>query len=206
MKTLPALKVNDPKQFGRVGLLVGGDSAEREVSLDGGKAVLAALQNQNISTQLFDGSQALFKAIDEGRIDRVFNLIHGPGGEDGAIQGALQLMNIPITGAGLLGSALSMDKVRSKWVWERRGIFTPPFALLERGDHLPEECLSDWGLPLFVKPAGLGSSIGITKVKSEFELSEAISLARQYSDSVIVEPEIREMNTLPESSGIRRCR
>ena len=191
MNQVPAMKTNDPRRFGNVGLLIGGDSAEREVSLNGGKAVLAALQRNQVATEVFDGSAALFEAISNGRIDRVFNLIHGPGGEDGAIQGALQLMNIPVTGASLLGSALSMDKVRSKWVWERQGINTPPFTLLEPGQALPDEFIEQWGLPLFVKPAGLGSSIGISKVDNAGNLPAAISLARQYSETVIVEPEVK---------------
>jgi D-alanine-D-alanine ligase len=186
-----AKKINDPGRFGNVGLLVGGDSAEREVSLNGGRAVLAALKRNQVSTEIFDGSAALFEAINDGRIDRVFNLIHGPGGEDGAIQGALQLMDVPVTGTGLLGSALSMDKVRSKWVWERRGINTPPFALVEPGQDLSNEFIERWGFPLFVKPAGLGSSIGISRVENNGDLPAAISLARQYSEAVIVEPEVK---------------
>jgi D-alanine-D-alanine ligase len=191
MIPVPALKTDNPERFGNVGLLVGGDSAEREVSLNGGRAVLAALGNKQVRTEMFDGSAALFEAINAGRVDRVFNLIHGPGGEDGTIQGALQLMNIPVTGTGLLGSALSMDKVRSKWVWERLGINTPPFALLEPGQSLQAEFIGQWGFPMFVKPAGLGSSIGITKVKEVGDMPAAISLARQFSDTVIVEPEIK---------------
>jgi D-alanine-D-alanine ligase len=191
MNTYSALKTGDPNDFGNVGLLVGGDSAEREVSLDGGRAVFAALQRNHIKTEMFDGSGALFRAINEDRIDRVFNLIHGPGGEDGAIQGALQLMDIPVTGASLLGSALSMDKVRSKWVWERQGIKTPPFTLLKQGESLSEEFVEKWGLPLFVKPSGLGSSIGISKVDHPDGLPDAISLALTYSDTVIVEPEVK---------------
>lgn len=191
MSKMTALKTNDPERFGNVGLLVGGDSAEREVSLDGGRAVLAALQNRKIATELFDGSADLFKAINDGRINRVFNLIHGPGGEDGAIQGALQLMNIPVTGASLLGSALSMDKVRSKWIWERLGINTPPFTLVRQGESLADKFIHDRGLPLFVKPAGLGSSIGISKVENSDAMVAAISLARKYSETVIVEPEVK---------------
>lgn len=191
MNTMPAKKMTDPTGFGKVGLLVGGESAEREVSLNGGAAVLAALKARGVNVELFDGSRGLFKAIEEGRIDRVFNLVHGPGGEDGTIQGALELMKVPVTGAGLLGSALSMDKVRSKWIWERQGINTPPFTLLEPGDSLADEFVLEWGLPLFVKPAGLGSSIGITKVKQHEHLDAAIALAREYSEDVIVEPEIR---------------
>ena len=191
LNRLPLRKINDPARFGRVGLLVGGDSAEREVSLDGGRAVLAGLKHGRIETELFDGSAALFEAINEDRIDRVFNLVHGPGGEDGAIQGALQLMNIPVTGASLLGSALSMDKVRSKWVWERQGINTPAFALVQQGENLPDEFIDQWGTPLFVKPAGLGSSIGISKVLQADDIPAAVSLAREYSETVIVEPEIK---------------
>jgi D-alanine-D-alanine ligase len=191
MTVLAPMKTRDPGDFGRVGLLVGGESAEREVSLDGGKAVLAALQRQQVDTQMFDGSEALFSAIADREIDRVFNLVHGPGGEDGTIQGALELMKIPFTGAGLLGSALSMDKVRSKWIWERQGIDTPPFVLVARDESLPDKHLADWGLPLFVKPAGLGSSIGITKVKQASGLAAAIALAHRYSDTAIIEPEIK---------------
>jgi D-alanine-D-alanine ligase len=184
-------KTTDPATFGNVGLLVGGESAEREVSLNGGRDVFAALQRNNIATELFDGADDLFAAINAGRIDRVFNLMHGPGGEDGAIQGALQLMKIPVTGASLLGSALSMDKVRSKWVWQRQGIDTPVFTLVRHGEQLEDAFVEKWGLPLFVKPAGLGSSIGISKVEQPEDISTAIALAREYSETVIVEPEIK---------------
>ena len=190
MNRIPAMKITDPRDFGNVGLLVGGDSAEREVSLNGGSAVFAALQRKQIQAEMFDGSADLFKAISAGRIDRVFNLMHGPGGEDGAIQGALQLMDIPITGTGLLGSAVSMDKVRSKWIWEQQGINTPPFVLLRKDGALTDEVIEKWGMPLFVKPAGLGSSIGISKVEQAEEIPAAIALAREYDENVIVEPAV----------------
>ena len=191
MNSPSPLKTHDASSFGRVGLLVGGDSAERDVSLDGGKAVYAALQRRQVSVRVFDGSSTLFEAIGNNEIDRVFNLMHGPGGEDGAIQGALQLMSITITGSGLLGSALSMDKIRSKWVWEHKGINTPPFLLLKRDQQLVHEQIADWGWPLFVKPSGLGSSIGISKVMSSAEMPAAIDLARIYGETVIIEPEIK---------------
>jgi D-alanine-D-alanine ligase len=191
MMDITPVKTANAEDFGNVGLLVGGDSAEREVSLHGGKSVLAAMHRKQINVELFDGSDALFAAINEGRIERVFNLMHGPGGEDGAIQGALQLMNIPVTGAGLLGSALSMDKVHSKWVWEQQGVQTPPFALIQPGTQLSEDLIHKWGFPLFVKPAGLGSSIGISKVERAGELSAAITLANEYSHNVIIEPEVK---------------
>ena len=191
MNPAAAMKTSDASHFGRVGLLVGGDNAEREVSLDGGRAVLAALQRNHISSEAFDGCEALFAAINAGRIERVFNLMHGPGGEDGALQGALQLLGIPVTGTGLLGSALSMDKVRSKWVWERQEIRTPPFSMLRRSDQLSDEFIDEWGLPLFVKPAGLGSSIGITKVQQPDDMPSAVTLAREYSETVVIEPEVK---------------
>ncbi len=188
---LPPLKVSNPAEFGRVGLVVGGDSAEREVSLNGGRAVAAALQRNGIAHEVFDGPMALFEGIRAGRVDRVFNILHGPGGEDGSLQGALQLMDVPVTGSDLASSALTMDKVRSKWLWERNGINTPPFRCFSHDENNYHEVIEEFGLPLFVKPAGLGSSIGITRVKRAGDLDEAVALARQYGATTIVEKEIR---------------
>ena len=190
MSNVPALRFNDPAMFGRVGLVIGGASAEREVSLNGGKAVGAALQRLAVDYQVFDGPQALLEAIRRGEVDRVFNLLHGPDGEDGSLQGALQLMEIPVTGADLAASALTMDKVRSKWVWERNGIATPPFDFFGPDDHDYTRAIDKLGLPLFVKPTSLGSSIGISKVKQAGDLRPAVELARRHGDSVIIEAEI----------------
>jgi D-alanine-D-alanine ligase len=190
MTGLPAMKISDAAAFGRVGLVIGGDSAEREVSLNGGKSVGAALQRAGIVYRVFDGPLPLFEAISRGEIDRVFNLLHGPGGEDGSLQGALQLMKVPITGADLASSALSMDKVRSKWVWEHNGINTPPFDWFGPDDDDYSRALEKFGLPVFVKPNGLGSSIGISRVKQEADLQAAVDLARSYGASVIIEAEI----------------
>jgi len=187
MSTVPALRIDDPRAFGRVGLVIGGDSAERAVSLNGGRAVAAALGRKGIEHEVFDGPLALFDGIRDGRVDRVFNLLHGPGGEDGSLQGALDLMHVPYTGADLASSALTMDKVRSKWIWERNGIGTPPFECFGPDDHQYERALDRFGLPLFVKPTGLGSSIGITKVKEAGQLDAAAQLARRYGDWVIIE-------------------
>ena len=187
MTRLPPMKIRDPESFGQVGLVIGGDSAEREVSLSGGRAVGAALERNGIDYQVFDGPLALFEAIGRGDVDRVFNLLHGPGGEDGSLQGALQLMGVPVTGAGLAASALTMDKVRSKWIWERNGIDTPPFECFGPDDHDYVRTLERFEFPLFVKPTGLGSSIGISRVTESAELQEAVSLARQYGDWVIIE-------------------
>jgi D-alanine-D-alanine ligase len=183
----PPLKTRDPKHFGRVGLVIGGDSAEREVSLNGGRAVSAALERNGIDCHVFDGPMALFDAIGRGEVDRVFNLLHGPGGEDGSLQGALQLMHVPVTGADLAASALTMDKVRSKWVWERNGIDTPPFECFGPDDDDYARALDRFGLPLFVKPTGLGSSIGISRVAAAGELEAAAALAREYGDWIIIE-------------------
>jgi len=190
MSPLPALQIRDAKDFGRVGLVIGGDSAEREVSLSGGKAVGAALARSGIDYQTFDGPLALFDAIGRGEVDRVFNLLHGPGGEDGSLQGALQLMNVPVTGANLAASALTMDKVRSKWIWERVGIDTPPFECFGPDDGDYGRALERFGLPLFVKPTGLGSSIGISRVAAADELPAAAALARQYGEWIIIEAAI----------------
>jgi D-alanine-D-alanine ligase len=191
MSAIAPLKTYDPADFGHVGLVIGGESAEREVSLNGGKAVGAALGRKGVEYRVFDGPGMLFDAIRHGEVDRVFNLVHGPGGEDGSLQGALQLLKIPVTGADLASSALTMDKVRSKWVWERNGIQTPPFRHFGADEPGCESVLEDLGLPLFVKPAGLGSSIGISRVCEESALPAAVQLARQFSDTVIIEKEIR---------------
>ena len=190
MSNIPAVQVRDPAAFGCVGLVIGGESAEREVSLNGGKAVGAALQRRGIDCQVFDGPLALLEAIRRGEIDRVFNLLHGPDGEDGSLQGALQLLKVPVTGADLASSALTMDKVRSKWVWERNGIATPPFDHFGPDDHDYARAMDKLGLPLFVKPTGLGSSIGISKVNQAEELLPAVELARRHGDTVIIEAEI----------------
>lgn len=190
MSLIPPLKTYDPETFGRVGLVIGGESAEREVSLNGGKAVAAALGRRGVDYRVFDGPAMLFDAIRHGEIERVFNLVHGPGGEDGSLQGALKLLKVPVTGADLASSALTMDKVRSKWVWERNGIMTPPFMHFGHGVQEYEKALDELGLPLFVKPNGLGSSIGISRVSRAADLPAAVELARQYGDSVIIEREI----------------
>ena len=190
MSNIPAVQVRDPAAFGCVGLVIGGESAEREVSLNGGAAVGAALQRRGVDCQVFDGPLALLEAIRRGEIDRVFNLLHGPDGEDGSLQGALQLMKVPVTGADLASSALTMDKVRSKWVWERNGIATPPFDYFGPDDHDYTRAVDKLGLPLFVKPTGLGSSIGISKVNHVEELHAAVELARRHGDTVIIEAEI----------------
>lgn len=187
---IPAPRYNDPARFGQVALAVGGDSAEREVSLNGGRAVAAAMARLGIRHEVYDGAMRLFDGIRDGKVDRVFNLIHGPGGEDGSLQGALQLMDVPVTGSDLPSSALSMDKVHSKWVWERAGISTPPFERFAAGDNDFERVSARFSFPVYVKPSGLGSSIGITRVEDPGGLEDAVALARRYGDIVVIEPEV----------------
>jgi len=187
---MQANRCTSAHEFGRVGLVIGGDSAEREVSLDGGRAVAAALGRNGIDHEVFDGTAALFSAISASRVDRVFNLLHGPGGEDGTLQGALELMGVPVTGSGVLGSALTMDKVRSKWVFQRCGIPTQDFIVLESGDDARGIIGGSIEPPLFVKPVGQGSSIGINKVSDWEQLDHAVGEARRYGSQVIVEPAV----------------
>ena len=190
MTRIPDIVVKDARNFGRVGLVIGGDSAEREVSLNGGKAVAASMTRSGIVHEVFDGPLALFDGINAGRVDRVFNLLHGPGGEDGSLQGALSLMSVPFTGAGLAASALTMDKVRSKWIWQQNGIATPGFETLGPGSFDTAGLVGRLGLPMFIKPTGLGSSIGISRVTDEAGVVEAVEIARQYGDWVICESEV----------------
>jgi len=191
MSPVQPLRITEALAFGRVGLVIGGTSAEREVSLNGGRAVAAALARKGITHEVFDGPLALFEGIRQGRVDRVFNLLHGPGGEDGSLQGALQLMSVPCTGADLASSALSMDKVRSKWIWERNGVPTPPFMHFGSEDEDFSRALDRFGLPVFVKPTGLGSSIGVSRVKSVDALDPAVELARSYGPDILIEKEIQ---------------
>mgnify|MGYP001827084925 CR=1 FL=1 len=187
MNALAPCRITDPREFGQVGLLLGGESAEREVSLKGGADVSASLDRSGVAHHVYDGAPDLFTAIRHEKVDRVFNLMHGPGGEDGAIQGALALMDVPITGSDVLGSALSMDKMRSKWVWEHLGIPTAPFVVIEAHDEDFDALTKALALPLFVKPTGLGSSIGISRVTDRGQLGAAVAEARRYSDTIIVE-------------------
>jgi D-alanine-D-alanine ligase len=160
------------KSFGRVAVLIGGRSAEREVSLKSGAAVLAALLRSGVDAHAFDPAVQNLQALVDDGFDRVFIALHGRFGEDGTVQGALELLGIPYTGSGVMASALGMDKWRTKLVWQAAGLPIPDYALLDEQ--------SDWkaiaqrlGLPLFVKPANEGSSVGISKVKAVGELPAA---------------------------------
>lgn len=175
-----------PAEFGKVGVLLGGKSAERAVSLRSGGMVLAALKRKGVDAHAFDPGEKDLDALISERFDRVFIALHGRYGEDGTIQGALELLGIPYTGSGVMASALAMDKWRAKLVWQACGIPTPRFELLARTSDF-NAVATRLGLPLMVKPSNEGSSIGMTKVKSVRDLAEAYALAVNYDDIVIAE-------------------
>jgi D-alanine-D-alanine ligase len=175
-----------PEQFGKVAVLLGGTSAEREISLMSGGNVLQALREAGVDAHGFDPAErSIFELASEG-FQRVFIALHGRYGEDGTVQGALELMGIPYTGSGVMASALSMDKVRTKMIWMACGLPTPRWEVLHAG--------SDWaavagglGLPLIVKPAHEGSTLGLTKVLQAEALPAAYELAARYDRLVLAE-------------------
>ena len=174
-------------RFGKVAVLFGGKSAEREVSLKSGAGVLAALQRQGVDAHAFDPAE---RSLDELRaFDRAFIMLHGRYGEDGTIQGALELMGIPYTGSGVMASAVGMDKWRTKLLWRAVGLPIPEFVMLdENSDFAAVE--RQLGLPLFVKPACEGSSIGVSKVRQPGELQTAWREAAKHDSLVIAEQAI----------------
>jgi D-alanine-D-alanine ligase len=180
------MRISDPLAFGRVAVVMGGDSAEREVSLDSGRNVLEALRARGVDAHPVDGVTALLDAIRGGHFARVFNILHGRGGEDGVLQGALEALRIPYTGSGVLGSALSMDKIRTKQVWIAAGLPTPDYAVCHPGDEVGA-LVEDLGLPVVVKPAHEGSSVGVSRVRSPAELSAAFETAARHDAEMLVE-------------------
>ena len=174
------------KRFGKVAVLMGGPSAERDVSLKSGAAVLAALKRGGVEAQGIDPDEDVLRVLRDGAFDRAFIALHGRWGEDGVIQGALETIGMPYTGSGVLGSALGMDKLRCKYLWSGAGIPVPEYVLLERGMSF-DAVVQRLGLPIFVKPVREGSSLGITKVTRAADLSAAFEGAAQYDDQVLAE-------------------
>jgi len=191
MKTFADLRVTDPVGFGRVAVAMGGSSAEREVSLDSGRNVLEALRARGIDAHPVDGIPALLQAVRDGGFARVFNILHGQhgGGEDGVLQGALDALGVPYTGSGVLGAALSMDKTRSKLVWQSSGLPTPVWVALPRGADAAavRAAAAKVGFPLIVKPACEGSSVGVTRVFEAAQLDQAVELAAKYPGDLLME-------------------
>jgi D-alanine-D-alanine ligase len=183
---VPHRRVAKAAEFGRVALLMGGASAEREVSLMTGKAVLEALAARGVDAVAFDpGERALAELVPAG-FERVFIALHGPGGEDGAVQGALEWMGLPYTGSGVLGSAVGMDKLRTKRLAQAAGVATPPWIELAGAADF-ERAVAELGLPLAVKPASQGSSVGMSRVASAAELPAAWRAASALDPVVIAE-------------------
>jgi D-alanine-D-alanine ligase len=177
---------NNMKELGKVAVLMGGPSAEREISLLSGNGVLAALREKGVDAHAFDPVVHSLFDLPREKFERVFVALHGRFGEDGTVQGVLEALKIPYTGSGVLGSALSMDKWRTKLIWQGAGIPTPKYRLLTpESDWV--KVIDDLKLPLIVKPAREGSSIGVTKVASANELPAAFQLAYKLDPLVIAE-------------------
>ena len=178
----------DVKQLGKVAVLYGGISAEREVSLKSGAMVHAALVQRGVDAHLFDTQEReLFDLKREG-FDRAFIILHGRFGEDGTVQGALELLGIPYTGSGVLASSLAMDKVRTKQIWLQHGLQTPKYVVLSRGEAVDADAIvAQLGLPLFVKPPLEGSTVGAGKVSSADQLQAACELAWRYDTHALIE-------------------
>jgi D-alanine-D-alanine ligase len=174
-------RVRASADFGKVAVLLGGDSSEREISLLSGNAVLAALKRRGVDAHAFDPSAVPVQSLVDGKFDRAWIALHGPGGEDGLMQGALEWLGIPYTGSGVLASALTMDKLKTKRVVMGAGYAAPEYAVLSSPADLAGALVSI-GLPLMVKPASQGSSVGITKVKAHGELQQA------YAEASAVDP------------------
>jgi len=181
-----------PADFGKVGVLLGGKSAEREVSLKSGGMVLAALRGRGVDAHPFDPAERGLDALLDARYDRVFIALHGRFGEDGTVQGVLEWLGIPYTGSGVLASALAMDKLRAKLVWQARGLPTPPYEILPASADMAAVA-GRLGLPLMVKPVSEGSSLGMSKVRAAAALEEAYALAVNYDRVVMAEKFVEGM-------------
>jgi D-alanine-D-alanine ligase len=180
----------DVKALGKVAVLMGGTSAERDISLMSGGGVLAALQSQGVDAHAFDPAERPLDDLKREGFARCFIALHGRHGEDGTVQGALELLGLPYTGSGVMASAIAMDKVMTKRVWIAEGLPTPRYVWLSPDQQTHERVRTvpdDLGLPLIVKPPREGSSIGITKVAGYSEMQEAVALSVKYDPDVLCE-------------------
>jgi len=182
------MNITDPRAFGRVAVAMGGNSAEREVSLRSGAGVLSALRAKGIDAHPIDGIPALLDALRAGHFARVFNILHGRGGEDGVLQGALEALGVPYTGSGVLGSALGMDKIRTKQVWQTLGLPTAKYAVIDAlHSRSAQSIVDELGLPLIVKPSHEGSTVGIARAFTLAELEAGIEAARKFDGDILIE-------------------
>jgi D-alanine-D-alanine ligase len=178
--------VESAREFGRVAVMMGGFSSERDVSLDTGAAVLEALQQRGIDAQAWDPASNSLVDFAAAGFERVWIALHGSGGEDGALQGALEWLDTPYTGSGVMASAIAMDKVRSKHLFDAAGIPTPDYAVIRhRADAVM--AVEELGFPLILKPAGEGSSVGMSKVFEPEDLDDAVNLALKYGGVALAE-------------------
>ena len=180
------IAVADAADFGKVAVMYGGTSSEREVSINSGNAVLEALRSRGVDAHGWDPAEREIDAFASAGFDRVWIALHGPGGEDGALQGALQWLDMPYTGSGVMASALAMDKIRSKQLFRAAGIDTPDYVVINHpGDaNLAAEAL---GLPLVIKPSGQGSSVGIGMVFEPEDLGDAVDVAMSFGGPALAE-------------------
>lgn len=179
-------RVEHPGQFGKVAVAMGGSSAEREISLKSGQQVLAALERLGVEAVAVDIGSWPLSALQGKGFDRVFNIVHGRGGEDGVLQGLLEAMGLPYTGSGVLGCALSMDKLTTKLCWRGAGLPTPAWQVLQTQEDLMR-CAEGLGFPVIVKPALEGSSLGVNKASDLEELAWAWQEAKRYHCQVFAE-------------------
>ncbi|XAH24513.1 D-alanine--D-alanine ligase [Xylophilus sp. GW821-FHT01B05] len=187
---MSSFDIKNPAEFGKVAVLMGGASAEREVSLMSGTGVLAALRARGVDAHAFDPAERDISALKTDGFARCFITLHGRFGEDGTVQGALELLGIPYTGPGVMASAIAMDKVMTKRVWTADGLATPRYVRLAPDQQQREQvrAVPDvLGLPLIVKPPREGSSIGVTKVRGYSEMQDAVTLSARYDPDVLCE-------------------
>ncbi|KAF3981608.1 MAG: D-alanine--D-alanine ligase [Methylococcales symbiont of Hymedesmia sp. n. MRB-2018] len=180
------LNNTNAKKFEKVAVLMGGGSAERDISIKSGTAVYEALKRQGVDVFAIDVEDKIIEQLSEIKIDRVFNMIHGRGGEDGLLQGILETMKIPYTGSSVMASALTMDKLRTKLCWQGHGLKTPKWFVFENEKDI-DPCIKLLSFPVIVKPSQEGSSIGMSKANNKAELRKALSLALQFNCQVYAE-------------------
>ncbi|GAB4358113.1 MAG: D-alanine--D-alanine ligase [Gammaproteobacteria bacterium] len=179
-------RISRAADFGRVAVLMGGLSSEREVSLKSGAQVLAGLTAEGVDAHPVDAGDEVLRQLQGQGFDRVFNILHGTGGEDGVIQGALDVLGLPYTGSGVMASALAMDKWRSKLIWQGAGLPVPAYRVVDQQSDF-DSVVAELGLPLFVKPANEGSSVGVTRVERVEDLRPAVEAALRFDPLVLVE-------------------
>jgi len=180
------IEIRNAGEFGRVAVMFGGFSSERDVSLDSGAAVLGALQQRGVDAVGWDPANNSMREFADAEFDRVWIALHGPGGEDGALQGALQWLNVPYTGSGVLASALAMDKIRSKHLFSKAGISTPEYVVV-RSETDVHRAVDAFGYPIVLKPSGQGSSVGMSKIFDAGDQQAASRLALSFNGVALAE-------------------